>query len=100
MTKVAVLAVVLIVGPMLNDARAPGSLEEAWHIERLYGPPQRWTIDVVPAAALKALPAGANEALHVRDVDGIRFAVLTSITVDHLGIELWGDRLRVYEIDG
>lgn len=99
MKQFAVVAAVLIMGPMLHDCRAPDSVEEAWLLERLYGPPQRWVIDVVPGRSLEKLPIEPGETLHVQDVAGIRVAVLTSKTVSHLGIELWGDRLRVYEID-
>jgi hypothetical protein len=95
----AVTAVVLIMGPMAQDSRAPVTIEEAWLLEKLYGPAQRWVIDVVPEQSLKTLAVGAKETLHVGKVGGIRVAVLTSKTIDHLGIEFWGDRLRVYEID-
>jgi hypothetical protein len=99
MAQLAVIAVVLIMGPMVEDCRAPANLEEAWLIEQLYGPAQRWVIDVVPEQALETLSLEPGEQLIVEDVGGIRVAVLTSKTVDHLGIEYIGDRLRVYEID-
>jgi hypothetical protein len=95
----AVAAAVLIMGPMLHDCRAPDSLEEAWLLEKLYGPPQRWVIDIVPSRSLETLLVEDGETLHVEDVDGIRVAVLTSKTVPHLSIDLRGDSLRVYEVD-
>jgi len=99
MAQVALLAIVLIVGPMAEDSRAPTSIEEAWMLERLYGPPQQWVIDVVPEHALATLAIAPGERLHLETVADIRIAVLTSKTVDHLGIELIVDQLRVYEID-
>jgi len=99
MAQLAVVAVVLVMDPMAEDCRAPANPEEAWLLEQLYGPAQRWVIDVVPEQALKALPVDPGETLYVEDVGGIRVAVLTSKTVSHLGIELLGNHLRVYEID-
>ena len=99
MAQVALFAVVLITGPMADDCRAPTNLEEAWLLEQLYGPAQRWIIDVVPEQALRGLAVDPGETLYVEDVGGIRVAVLTSKTVDHLAIEMLGGRLRVYEID-
>jgi hypothetical protein len=95
----AVAAAVLIMGPMLHDCRAPDSLEEAWVLEKLYGPPQRWVIDIVARRSLETLPIEDGETLHIEDIDGIRVAVLTSKTVPHLSIDLRGDSLRVYEDD-
>lgn len=99
MAQLAVVAVVLIMGPMAEDSRAPANFEEAWLLEQLYGPAPRWVIDVVPEQALNALPVEAGETLHLFSDGEVRVAVLTSKTVNHLGIELLGDRLRVYEID-
>ena len=99
MTQVAAVAVILITGPMAEDYRAPENIEEAWLLEQVYGPAPRWVIDVVPAQTLRTLPVEPGETLYVEDVAGIRIAVLTSKSVNHLGIELVGDRLRVYEID-
>jgi len=99
MAQLAVVAVVLVTGPMAEDCRAPANIEEAWLLEQVYGPAPRWMIDVVPERTLSTLPVEPEETLHVVDVAGIRVAVLTSKSVTHLGIELLGDRLRVYEID-
>jgi hypothetical protein len=90
---------VLITGPMLNDCRAPDSVEEAWLLERAYGPPPRWVIDIVPRRALERIPVERGETLQVQDVTGIRVGVLSSKDVPHLAIELRGDSLRVLEFD-
>jgi hypothetical protein len=39
---------VRIMGPFEEDSRAPDSVEEAWLLEKLYGPPQRWVLEIVP----------------------------------------------------
>jgi len=99
MKRYAAVTAILIIGPLLNDCRAPDSLEEAWLLERLYGPPQRWVLDIVPLHALENMPVDPGETLHVQYVAGIRVAVLTSKTVPQLQIDLRGDSLRVYEVD-
>jgi len=90
---------VLITGPMLNDCRAPDSVEEAWLLERAYGPPPRWVIDIVPKPALEKVAVEPGETLQVQDISGIRVGVLSSKDVPHLAIDLKGDSLRVLEID-
>ena len=90
---------VLITGPMLTDCRAPDSVEEAWLLERAYGPPPRWIIDIVPKRALERTPLERGETLQLQDVSGIRVGVLSSKDVPHLAIDLKGDSLRVLEID-
>ena len=90
---------VLITGPMLHDCRAPDSVEEAWILERAYGPPQRWVLDIVSKRSLEKTPVDSGETLQIQDVSGIRVAVLSSKDVPHLAIDLRGDSLRVLEID-
>jgi hypothetical protein len=99
MGRYAAVTAILIIGPLLNDCRAPDSLEEAWLLERLYGPPQRWVLDIVPLHAIANVPVEPGETLHVQDVAGMRVAVLTSKTVPQLQVDLRGDSLRVYEVD-
>ncbi len=99
MAYFAFATAVLITGPMLNDCRAPDSVEEAWLLERAYGPPPRWVIDIVPRPALEKVPVEPGEILQVQDVSGIRVGVLSSKDVPHLAIDLKGDSLRVFEID-
>ena len=90
---------ICIMGPMAEDCRAPRNLEEAWLLERLYGPPQRWVFDIAPLAELRALSADPGESYCVIEVRGITVGVLTSKTVSRLSIELRGDAIRVYELD-
>jgi hypothetical protein len=99
MARFAFATAVLITGPMLHDCRAPDSVEEAWILERAYGPPQRWVIDIVPKRSLEKTPVDSGETLQIQDVSGIRVAVLSSKDVSHLAIDLRGDSLRVLEID-
>jgi hypothetical protein len=90
---------ICITGPMEDDCRAPDSIEEAWLLEKLYGPPQRWVFDVVPLAELQAPSVDAGERYSVTQVRGITVGILTSKTVSRLSIELHGDAIRVYELD-
>jgi hypothetical protein len=90
---------VLVTGPMLHDCRAPDSVEEAWLLERAYGPPQRWVIDIIPTRALERIPVEPGETLQVLEVSGLRVGILSSKDVPHLAIDLKGDSLRVLEID-
>src|SRR5207244_3131809 len=90
---------VWIIGPMQEDCRAPGSLEEAWLIEKLYGPPPRWVLDIVPLNVLKENPVEGGQSFYVEKVEDISVGVLTSKTVPRLNIELQGDAIRVYELD-
>ena len=90
---------ICITGPMAEDCRAPQNLEEAWLLEKLYGPPQRWVFDIVPLDELRALSADRGEIYCVTEVRGITVGILTSKTVSRLSIELHGDVVRVYELD-
>jgi len=90
---------ICITGPMAEDCRAPRDLEEAWLLEKLYGPPQRWVFDIMPLDELRALLADRGENYCVTEVRGITVGILTSKTVSRLSIELYGDVVRVYELD-
>jgi hypothetical protein len=99
MAVFAFATAVLVTGPMVHDCRAPDSLEEAWLLERAYGPPPRWVIEIVPRDTLEKTPLEAGESLQIQDVSGIRVGLLTSKDVAHLAIDLRGDSLRVLELD-
>ena len=88
---------ILIMGPMEDDSRAPDSVEEAWMLERLYGPPQRWVLDMLPPGVVTQIPVESREMFHSQDVDGLHITVVTTKTVDQLRIELHGDSIRVFE---
>ena len=90
---------ICIMGPLAEDPRAPTSVEEAWLLERLYGPAPRWTLSIVPLEELAATPVDPGETLHLGKVYGITVAILTSRTVSHLRVELHGDALRIHEVD-
>ena len=90
---------VQIMGPMQDDCRAPSSLEEAWLIEKAYGPAPRWVLDIVPLDELEHPSVEGQEFFHVEKVGDISVGILTSKTVEHLSVELWGDTIRVYELD-
>jgi len=90
---------ICITGPFEEDCRAPGNLEEAWVLEKLYGPPQRWVLDIVPLQELSAPSFDPGEAFFVAQVDGLSVGVLTTKTVSRLSIELYRDAIRVYELD-
>jgi len=90
---------VCITGPMENDCRAPSSVEEAWLLEKLYGPAQRWVFDIVPIEELWAPSVDAGEIYCVTQVSGIEIGILSSKTVWRLSIELHGDAIRVHEVE-
>ncbi len=90
---------VCIAGPFEQDCRAPESVEEAWVLEKLYGPPQRWVLDIVPTSELSAPSIDRGEFFFVQDVAGVSVAVLTTKTVSRLSVELYRDAIRVYELD-
>jgi hypothetical protein len=88
-----------IIGPLQEDCRAPASVEDAWLIEKLYGPPPRWILDIVPVEALEQPRVERGESFHVETVQDIAVGILTSKTVERLSIELHGDTIRVFERD-
>jgi hypothetical protein len=90
---------VCITGPFEEDCRAPENLEEAWLLEKLYGPPQRWVLDIVPLQELSAPSFDPGEIFFVEQVCGVSVGVLTTKTVSRLSIELYRDAIRVYEFD-
>ena len=90
----------LITGPMRDDVRAPQDIEEAWLLEKLYGPPQRWVIDVVSLEKLWKAEIDPGEMFSLLRVDGVDVGVHSSATVERLNIELHGDAIRVRELDG
>jgi len=54
-----------------QDCRAPESVEEAWLLEKLYGPPQRWVLDIVPLQELSAPSLDPGEGFFVEEVGGV-----------------------------
>jgi hypothetical protein len=86
-------------GPFEEDSRAPDSVKEAWLLEKLYGPPQRWVLEIVPLEEFQDEDMESSEHLHVGEFKGIPVGVLTSKPVQRLHIELNGDGLRVFELD-
>jgi len=88
-----------ITGPFERDSRAPESVEEAWLIEKLYGPPQRWVLAIVPLWELAATTPDPGESFLLQHFSGLSVGILTSKTVARLSIELAGDAVRVYELD-
>ena len=88
-----------ITGPLEEDCRAPESVEDAWILEKLYGPPQRWVLNIVPVDELDEKAIDTGESFHLQEVSGISVGVLTSKAVPRLHIELHGDVIRVYELD-
>jgi hypothetical protein len=88
---------VMILGPLEEDSRAPDGPEEAWHLERAYGPPQRWVFTILPVATIDQTPAETREEFHAEDIAGIRVGVLTTKSEAHLRVELHGDRIRIIE---
>jgi hypothetical protein len=85
-----------IVGPLDYDVRAPESPEEAWAVQKLYGPLQRWVLNLVPVAVLGDV---TRQGFYVEEVSGISVRVLAPAPVPHLCVELQGDTIRVYEVD-
>jgi hypothetical protein len=88
-----------ITGPFERDCRAPESVEEAWLLEKLYGPPQRWVLAIVPLWELAATTPDPGEFFLLQHFSGLSVGILTSKTVSRLSIELAGDAVRVYELD-
>ena len=90
---------ILIMGPMEENSLAPDSIEEAWMLERLYGPPQRWILDILPLEEITQVPDESREMFYSQDIDGLHITILTNKTVEQLRIELHGDSIRVFEPD-
>lgn len=88
-----------IVGPFDQDSRAPDSVEEAWALEKLYGPPQRWVLNIVPLDELDEEMVEPSESFQIVKLNGIPVGILTSKPAQRLHIELHGDAIRVYELD-
>ena len=97
--RFATPAGVLITGPLKEDPRAPSDLEEAWALERLYGPPQRWVLDIRPLSELAEMPFEPGANLFSENVAGIHVKLLTTQAVDKLRVELRGENIRIYEDD-
>jgi hypothetical protein len=90
---------ICITGPFEQDCRAPESVEEAWLIEKLYGPAPRWVLHIVPLQELVAPSVDPGESFYLREVCGIAVGIHTSKTVSRLSIELYGDAIRLLELD-
>jgi hypothetical protein len=88
-----------ITGPFEQDCRAPESVEEAWLIEMLYGRAPRWVLHIVPRQDLVAPSVDPGESFYLREVCGIAVGIHTTKTVSRLSIELYGDAIRVLELD-
>ena len=86
---------VSIVGPLDRDTRASENPEEAWAVQKLYGPPQRWVLTLLPLVAFDAAIAPGS---HLEEVSGLRVLIRTPEPIPHLRVELHGDAIRVYEI--
>jgi hypothetical protein len=86
---------VSIVGPLDRDIRASNDPEEAWAVQKLYGPPQRWVLTLLPLEVF-----GERGALgsHVEEVSGLRVLIRAPEPFPRLRVELQGDAIRVYEI--
>ena len=87
---------VIIMGPMEEDSRAPDSVEEAWLLERAYGPAQRWVFHIAPMEVMSQA-VDELEELHTEVVDGIHIGVITTKPCANLRVELHGDRIRIVE---
>ena len=83
---------VSILGPLEGGAWPADDLEEAWLVEKLYGPHPRWVLHVMPLEAF-------SESFHVEEVCGIHVEVLTQGPIPRLSVELQGDAIRVHEVD-
>ena len=90
---------VYITGPFERDCRAPETVEEAWLIEKLYGPAPRWILDIVPLQEVAAPSIDPGESFYRMELGGVPVGILTSKTVARLNIELYGEAIRVYELD-
>jgi hypothetical protein len=90
---------VCITGPFERDCRAPQTVEEAWLIEKLYGPAPRWVLEIVPLQEIVAPSIDPGESFYRMQVDGVPVGILTSKTVTRLNIELYGEAIRIYELD-
>jgi hypothetical protein len=90
---------VRITGPMQEDCRAPDSLEEAWLIEKAYGPAPRWVLEIVPLATLEHPTVEVQEFFRVEKIGDIAVGIPTSKRVEQLRVELQGDTIHVYEVD-
>ena len=87
---------ILIIGPVEDPAWPASNLEEAWHIEKLYGRRPRWSLHVTQFEMGEQLPF---VHFHAEDVGGISVKVLLAVPIPSLSIELHGDVIRVREVD-
>ena len=85
-------------GPSPDSTWPSDSLEEAWSLERLYGPFQRWQFVFMPLDALRDTSFSRYRG-YAEEVDGIYFEVLSPPPVPRLRVELHGDAIRIYEFD-
>jgi len=87
---------VQIGGPFDYDVRAPDNPEEAYAVQKLYGPAPRWVLNLVPA---EVIGNATQQGFHVEEIGGISLLISVCEPVPHLCVELRGDTIRVYEVD-
>ena len=96
MARAASPSGILILGPVEDKAWPASSFEEAWHLEKLYGPRPRWSLHLTQFERVEQLPA---VHFHAEDIAGISVQVLSAVPIPNLSIELHGDAIRVREVD-
>ena len=88
-----------IMGPSDTNVRGSDSIEDSWLLEKLYGPRQRWIVLIMPLGTLQEHADESGEIYAVENVGGIPFGLVTNKKVTRLNIELFGDAIRVHELD-
>ena len=86
---------VSIAGPFDYDIRAADNAEEAWAVQKLYGPAQRWVLNLLP---LEIFGDTVAQGFHLEEIGGIPVRILAREPMPRLRVELHGDAIRVYEI--
>jgi hypothetical protein len=90
---------ILIIGLNEDLSWSPDNLEEAWQLEKVYGPRPRWSIYVLPFETLQQPSAKSGVDFHIEQVSGLSVEVWSAVSVPRLRIELHGDAICVCEVD-
>jgi hypothetical protein len=90
---------ICIIGPLEDRVWPSDSLEEAWLIEKLYGPRPRWVLHLMPLDVIGRTPHPSTPNVHFEEVCGMPMQVWTAEPIPRLSIELHGDAIRVCEVD-
>ena len=83
------------IGPSEASWWLETDLEDVRLLEKLYGKPPRWRLELSPRGAGKA----PTRDVYREEIEGIGFEIFTSKPVPSLHVELYREALRVHEVD-